>query len=170
MVDYGHNANAFEAICRMANKWEDRRVTGVIGVPGDRADSLIIRAGRVAARGFHRLIIREDRDPRGRDRGAVAQLLCDAVRNEAPETDCQVVLDESEALHHAVRTMQRGEVVVVFYEELEPLRRVLESYSAQPVQSINVNQVARAHDRTYDFISSRAMRRSISSAARLNAP
>jgi cyanophycin synthetase len=32
MVDYGHNANAFEAICRMTSKWEDRRVTGVIGV------------------------------------------------------------------------------------------------------------------------------------------
>ncbi|HSK64067.1 MAG TPA: hypothetical protein VK893_09505 [Pyrinomonadaceae bacterium] len=56
----------------MASKWEDRRVTGVIGVPGDRDDTLIEHAGRVAARGFHRLIIREDRDPRGRERGAVA--------------------------------------------------------------------------------------------------
>ena len=52
-------------------------------------------------------------------------------------TDCHVVLDESEALHHAVRTMQRGEVVVVFYEKLEPVRAVLEKYAAQPVQSIN---------------------------------
>jgi hypothetical protein len=33
--------------------------------------------------------------------------------------------------------MQRGEVIVVFYEKLEPLQRVLESYAAQPVQSIN---------------------------------
>jgi cyanophycin synthetase len=98
---------------------------------------LISHAGRVAARGFHRLIIREDRHLRGRDRGVVAQLLCDAARQEAPETDCEIVLDESEALHHAVRTMQSGEVVVVFYEKLEPLRRVLENYAAQPVQSID---------------------------------
>ena len=136
IVDYGHNANAFEAICDMASKWEDRRVTGVIGVPGDRDDSLIEHAGRVAARGFHRLIIREDHDRRGRDRGAVAQLLRDAVLAEAPQTDCQIMLDESEALHHAVRTMQHGEVVVVFYEKLAPLQRVLERYAAQPVQSI----------------------------------
>lgn len=137
MVDYGHNANAFEAICRMASKWEDRRVTGVIGVPGDRADTLIEHAGRVAARGFHRLIIREDHDLRGRDRGAVAQLLCDAALDEAPQTDCQIVLDEHEALHHAVKTMEHGEVVVVFYEKLEPLQRVLEKYAAQPVHSIS---------------------------------
>jgi cyanophycin synthetase len=141
VVDYGHNANAFEAICRMASKWEDRRVTGVIGVPGDRDDSLIVHAGRVAARGFHRLIIREDHDRRGRAPGAVAQLLCDAARDEAPQTDCEVVLDESEALQHAVRTMQHGEVVVVFYEKLEPLRHVLEKYSAQPVQMIAGLQV-----------------------------
>ena len=136
VVDYGHNANAFEAICQMASKWEDRRVTGVIGVPGDRDDTLIEHAGRVAARGFHRLIIREDRDARGRDRGAVAQILCDAALSEAPQTDCQVVLDESDAVHHAVKTMQHGEVVVVFYEKLERLQRVLEKYAAQPVQSI----------------------------------
>jgi len=138
MVDYGHNAHAFEAICRMASKWEDRRVTGVIGVPGDRDDSLIVQAGRVAARGFHRLIIREDHDLRGREPGAVAKLLCDAARDEAPQTDCQVVLDVRDALHQAVQTMQRGEVIVVFYEKLEPLHRVLENYAAQPVHSINV--------------------------------
>ena len=137
MVDYGHNPNAFEAICRMASKWENRRVTGVIGVPGDRDDSLIAHAGRIAARGFHRLIIREDHDLRGRKSGAVAQLLCDAALDEAPEIDCHVVLDEHEALHHAVKTMQHGEVVVVFYEKLEPLRQVLETYAAQPVQSLN---------------------------------
>jgi cyanophycin synthetase len=125
----------------MASRWEDRRVTGVIGVPGDRDDSLIVRAGRVAARGFHRLIIREDHDCRGRTRGSVAQLLCDAVRAEAPQTDCEIVLDETEALQHAVSTMQHGEVVVVFYEKLEPVRQVLEEYSAQPVQAIGALQI-----------------------------
>jgi cyanophycin synthetase len=137
MVDYGHNPNAFEAICQMASKWDNRRVTGVIGVPGDRDNTVIEHAGRIAARGFHRLIIREDHDLRGRDPGAVAQLLCDAAHDEAPQTDCHIMLDESEALHEAVKTMQHGEVVVVFYEKLEPLRQVLEKYAAQPVQSLN---------------------------------
>jgi cyanophycin synthetase len=138
-----------------------------------RADSLIEHAGRVAARGFHRLIIREDRDPRGRDRGAVAQILCDAALNEAPETDCQVVLDEFEALHQALKTMQHGEVVVVFYEKLEPLQRVLENYAAQPVQAISAfAQAETGNLNTYlaelsDMNCS--TRRSISEATRLNA-
>jgi cyanophycin synthetase len=57
MVDYGHNPEAFLAVCSMAAKWEGRRVTGIIGVPGDRDDSVVAAAGRVAARGFHRVII-----------------------------------------------------------------------------------------------------------------
>src|ERR1051326_7777844 len=35
----------------LASNWEDRRVTGVIGVPCDRDDGLIVHAGGVAARG-----------------------------------------------------------------------------------------------------------------------
>ena len=171
IVDYGHNANAFEAICRMASKWEDRRVTGVIGVPGDRDNSLIDHAGRVAARGFHRLIIREDHDLRGRDPGAVAQLLRDAALDEAPQTDCQIVLDENEALHHAVKTMQHGEVVVVFYEKLEPLRRVLEKYAAQPVQSLSALNVETKPRRVNRFTDGKGRRPALqfAQARRLNA-
>ena len=120
----------------LASNWEDRRVTGVIGVPCDRDDGLIVHAGGVAARGFHRPIVREDYDLRGREPGAIAQLLCGVARNEAPQTERRVMLDVTETLQYAVKSMQHGEVIVVFYEKLEPLRRVVEVYSAQPVQSI----------------------------------
>ncbi|HEV2707392.1 MAG TPA: cyanophycin synthetase, partial [Pyrinomonadaceae bacterium] len=58
LIDYGHNPDAFEAICQTAARWEGRRVTGIIGVPGDRDDSVIEEAARVAARGFQRLVIK----------------------------------------------------------------------------------------------------------------
>lgn len=136
MVDYGHNSDAFDAICRMAANWKDRRVTGIVGVPGDRDDEVIVHAARVAAKGFNRVIVKEDRDLRGRDRGAVASLLCDTVREVSPATHCEVVLDELEALRRAVSEMVRGEVIVLFYEKLQPIQSVLEEYSAQPVSSL----------------------------------
>lgn len=133
MVDYGHNSDAFEAICRMAAKWNDRRVTGIIGVPGDRDNAVIIEAARAAARGFHRLIVKEDHDLRGRAPGEVSTLLCDTVREVSPATECEVVLDEVEALRRAVGEMIKGEVIVLFYEKLKPIQQVLEEFSAQPV-------------------------------------
>src|SRR3712207_6470517 len=136
MVDYGHNPDAFLAVCRMAAKWEGRRVTGIIGVPGDRDDSVVEQAGRVAARGFHRVIIREDKDLRGREQGEVAKLLCEAVNDEWPGTECRIVLDEVEALSAEIQEMQRGQVVVIFYDELEPVLALLEEHGATPVGAI----------------------------------
>jgi len=133
MVDYGHNSGAFDAICRMASNWRDRRVTGIIGVPGDRDDTVIAHAARVAAKGFNRLIVKEDRDLRGRAPGEVSGLLRDTVREVSPAIECEVVLDEVEALRQAVGQMMKGEVIVVFYEKLKPIQRVLEEFAAQPV-------------------------------------
>ncbi len=136
MVDYGHNSDAFDAICRMAAKWKDRRVTGIIGVPGDRDNAVIAHAARVAATGFNQLIVREDHDLRGRAPGEVSNLVCDTVREVSPETKCEVVFDEVEALRRAVSQMIKGEVIVMFYEKLQPIQRVLEEFSAQPVAAL----------------------------------
>jgi cyanophycin synthetase len=136
MVDYGHNTEAFDAICRMASNWHDRRVTGIIGVPGDRDDSVIDRAARTAARGFNKVIVREDRNLRGRKPGDVANILCKAINETSPSTECEVVLDETEALHRAVRQMVKNEVIILFYEKLQPVQRTLEELAAQPVTAL----------------------------------
>jgi len=133
MVDYGHNPDAFAAVCRTAARWDGRLVTGIIGVPGDRDDSVIEQAGRVAGRGFHRVIIKEDHDLRGRGKGDVAKLLCRAVNDESPDTECHIVLDEVVALRSEIERLQSGQVVVVFYDELEPVTKLLEDFGATPV-------------------------------------
>ena len=136
MVDYGHNTQAFDAICHMTSNWNDRRVTGIITIPGDRDDAIIDRAARVAAKGFNKLIVREDRDLRGRKPGDVAKIVCRAISEVSPGTECEVVLDEIEALRSAVSQMIKGEVVVLFYEELLPVQQALQEMAAQPVMSL----------------------------------
>lgn len=139
MVDYGHNPDAFHAVCRMAARWEGRRVTGIIGVPGDRDDHLIEEAGRVAARGFHRIIIKEDQDRRGRVRGEVAKLLCQAVSDESPNTECLIVLDEVEALRAELQKMNEEQIAVILYDQLAPVLEVLAEYDARPTDARPLN-------------------------------
>jgi cyanophycin synthetase len=136
IVDYGHNPAAFEAVGRMAAQWNGRRVTCILGVPGDRDDRLIEDAGRIAARGFNRIIIKEDKDLRGRQRGEVASLLCRAVGEASPERECLTVLDEVEAFSHELKEMKHGDVIVIFYDQLEPVLDVLARHGAVPATSI----------------------------------
>jgi cyanophycin synthetase len=130
MLDYGHNPDAFKSVCRMTSLWQGRRVTGIVGVPGDRADSIVVEAGRAAAKGFHRIIIKEDKDLRGRAKGEIAGILCEAIKEEAPDHECSIVLNESEAIRYAIESMTEGEIVVVFYDKLEPVIELLKQYGA----------------------------------------
>lgn len=137
-LDYGHNPEAFKSVCRMAAHWNDgeRRVNGVIGVPGDRCNDLIEQAGRIAAQGFHRITVKEDADLRGRAKGEVAQLLYQSVKEETPEIDCQIILDEAEALRREITRLQPGDILVCFFEKFDRVRGILDICEAVPTKQI----------------------------------
>lgn len=136
LIDYGHNAGAFEAVCKMAANWKDFSVTGIVGVPGDRDDRVIKKAARIAARGFQRIVIKEDVDLRGRQKGEVARLLCDEVKREAPDRRCDIVLDEVKAFSDALDEMRENEIIVLFYDKLAPVLEILKRHNAVSVSAI----------------------------------
>jgi hypothetical protein len=122
-------------------RWQ-RHATGIIGVPATVTTGIIQEAARIAARGFNRIIIREDEDTRGRKRGEVARLLCEAVTKESSDRRCDVVLDEIEAFSQILKEMEKGEVVVIFYDKLEPVLEVLRQHQAVPVSTFEDVQVS----------------------------
>lgn len=126
IVDYGHNAPAFRRIAEFARTLQPRHLIGIVGVPGDRRDDQIIQAGEVAGIDFDKLYIREDRDLRGRAPGETARLLYEgACRGGLSAGALQIIPDISSALGEALRHAEPGDVVVVFYEELEPVLKFL---------------------------------------------
>ena len=136
LIDYGHNPAAFDAVGQMGARWLGRRVTAVVGVPGDRADWVIAEAARAAARAFDRVIVREDvgqARPRP-GRGAGPALRGD--QSHAPSRLCQVVPSEREALRLAVESMDPNEVIVVFYEDLQGVQQTLADLGAVRAQIV----------------------------------
>jgi cyanophycin synthetase len=135
LVDYGHNPEAFAAVGRGLNKFSNGRLTAIIAVPGDRDDEVIRQAGHAAARYFDRLIIKEDKDLRGRQSRQVSQLLYQAAAEAMPGIERRVVLDARAALELAINELEAGEIVVIFYEQLETVLDVLAHHHAIPVIS-----------------------------------
>jgi cyanophycin synthetase len=136
ILDYGHNPEAYRAICRMTSQWEGVRTTAIISAPGDRNNRLIGELGRAAAQGFERIIVAEDHDLRGRHLGEVASILCRSIKEEVPMRDCRIVRHEEDALELELRRIGRDEIIVVFYDEWEPIRRVLNEFRATAVDTI----------------------------------
>jgi cyanophycin synthetase len=140
LFDYGHNSAAFDAICAMAANWPSPDTVCVLGVPGDRADHVVADAGRAAARGFDRFIVKEDTDLRGRQPGEVIRLLEEGVRAENPAAEIAVVPRELEALDRALADLEPGGLAVLFCDDCDGVRKRLEDLGATPASSFDNGQ------------------------------
>ncbi|MCR4430214.1 MAG: cyanophycin synthetase [Tepidanaerobacteraceae bacterium] len=120
MLDYGHNPSGFEAVINTAKSLKPARLVGVIASPGDRRDQDIIALGRVAGKGFNRIIIKEDADLRGRKPGETASLLCEGALSAGMKRDrIEVILNEEEAIAASFENALEGDLIIVFYEHYE---------------------------------------------------
>jgi cyanophycin synthetase len=138
LVDYGHNPDAFRSICRMAAFWENRTKIGVVGLPGDRDDSVVAQAAAEAAVGFDRIVLREDADLRGRRPGEMVEIMERAIKAAAPDREVTFVPEVGEALRTALGLMAPGDIVVVFYEKLGRVLEVLREHGAEAASEAEV--------------------------------
>ncbi|HZK25232.1 MAG TPA: cyanophycin synthetase [Oscillospiraceae bacterium] len=122
LVDYGHNPDGFAKIGDLVRKINTKRTLAVIGVPGDRCNELIFTAGKTAAQFFDHLLIKEDADLRGRRPGEVTALLREGALAAGIKLNCITeIAQETKAVRTALQMAAAGDLVVVFYEELEPV-------------------------------------------------
>lgn len=146
LVDYGHNPAAYRAVLEAARRLAPRRLLGVIGVPGDRADDLVRESGRIAGEGFDYIFIKEDSDLRGRAPGEIAGLLREgALAGGCREENIELVLEEGEAIKRALARAQRGDLLVIFYEKLDPVLEILGFPGLRPVspsREVEIKQAA----------------------------
>jgi cyanophycin synthetase len=88
--------------------------------------------GRVAARYFDDIIVREDRNTRGRERGETAELVMEGIRDAqtnggARAGHAEIVPDEMSAARRALDRARRGDLVVLCVDYATDVYRELES-------------------------------------------
>lgn len=132
VVDYAHNAHGLATVGDFVERmtsgvpdgappgspsWQANIRVAVVATPGDRRDEDMRELGRVAATYFDDIIIREDRNPRGRARGETASHVMegvrDGIRKGARVGSVEVVLDEMDAARRALDRARGGDVVVL---------------------------------------------------------
>jgi cyanophycin synthetase len=92
------------------------RAIGVIGIPGDRRDEDQVEYGAIAARAFDEIIVREDKNLRGRAPGVSASNVIDGIRTAraagARTLKAEKMLEELPAVRMAIRRAAPGDLVV----------------------------------------------------------
>lgn len=130
ILDYGHNIEGYKNVLNSVSKMKKRNIVGVIGVPGDRSDEMMKNIGNISARVMDKVYIKEDKDTRGRKVGEVADIIRDGVDNKN-SGKIEIVLDEVEAFKLAFNECNEGDILIIFYEKIEPLLEVLKQYELE---------------------------------------
>jgi cyanophycin synthetase len=131
LMDYGHNVGALEAIGDFVQRSNPTHSVGVITVPGDRRNEDARAFGFLAGQIFDEIVVREDDDPRGRQRGEMATLVRQAVQEAGlPEGRIHTVLDEIEAIHAAIDLASPGDLVVALVDRVTLAWDALEKRAA----------------------------------------
>jgi len=122
ILDYGHNIDGYRCVLDGLKNIKHNKLIGVIGVPGDRPDSHILDVGKCAGENFDHIFIKEDEDRRGKAKGAVADLLEKGILGSKFDSKrIKKVLLETEAFKAALDFAKPGDIVIIFFEKLEPL-------------------------------------------------
>ncbi len=126
ILDYGHNIEGYRRVLEGVKHIAKNKLIGVIGVPGDRLDSDILRVGKCAGENFDYIFIKEDEDRRGRDKGEVADLLEKGVlKSKFNSMNLQKVLEETEAFKMALDLAEPKDTVIIFFDKYEPLLDIM---------------------------------------------
>ncbi len=127
IVDYGHNPHAVKAVQQAIASLKPRRKLGVVAAPGDRRDADIQELAVIAANTFDWMIVREDDDRRGRERGEIAALIAETVRRARPSLPLKVTIDEMAAVHEALDMARPGDAVVLFIDKIDEVIEVVKA-------------------------------------------
>ena len=138
ILDYGHNVEGYKAILSSICKMKSNKLIGVIGMPGDRRDDSAIKIGELCGRYLDSVIIKEDKDRRGRKSGEMAKLIEEGVKISGQCKNYKVKLDEIEALKEAINISKTGDIIIVFYEELEPLMEMINDTDYTGDNKVNI--------------------------------
>jgi len=133
VIDYCHNVDGMRQLADFVNRMMEEpgpahgarpahpvrsgRAIGVIGIPGDRRDQDQRDYGALAATAFDEIVIREDRNLRGRPPGQSAANVADGIKasraDGARVAKVDRILDEPAAVHAALQRALPGDLVVV---------------------------------------------------------
>ena len=113
MLDYAHNASGFQGIQKYMENVEASAKICIIGATGDRRDEDIRNLGKYAASIFNEVIIRHDKDNRGRANEEMTDLVMEGINSVNPMTRVRVISDEAEAIEFAVTHAPTGAFVFV---------------------------------------------------------
>ncbi|HLK27569.1 MAG TPA: cyanophycin synthetase, partial [Puia sp.] len=114
LVDFAHNPAGLELLCDFVSKMDGSPKIGIISGTGDRRDDDIRELGRISARHFDEIIIRQDKNLRGRTAEEIINLLVQGIdETKKKEIPLTIITKEKDAIMYAYKNAPHGSLITI---------------------------------------------------------
>lgn len=113
LLDYAHNPAGMRALKEFTDRIEATKKVGIIAGIGDRREEDNNEIGRVAAEMFDEIIIRQDKNLRGKSEEDLIEMLKVGIFEVKPDMKLTVIPSEREAIDFAIKNAEDGSLVVL---------------------------------------------------------
>ena len=113
LLDFAHNAAGMRALKKFTDTLEGTVKVGIIAGIGDRREQDNNDIGSVAAEMFDEIIIRQDKNLRGKTDQEIIRMLEDGIKKIDPNKPVKVIPNEREAITYAIENGKEGSLIVL---------------------------------------------------------
>lgn len=113
LMDYAHNPAGMRALQKFVENLEGHPKVGIVSGVGDRRDEDTMEIGAIAAETFDELIIRQDKNLRGRTGQELIDLILAGIYSVDPNKPVKVIPSEKEAVAYAIKNATPGSLVTM---------------------------------------------------------
>lgn len=113
LLDYAHNPAGMRALQKFIENIDATVKVGIIAGVGDRRDEDTREIGSVAAEMFDEIIIRQDKNLRGKTESELIGMLDAGIKMKDPNKKTTIIPNEKEAATFAIKNATKGSLIVI---------------------------------------------------------
>ncbi|MBL0308103.1 MAG: cyanophycin synthetase [Chitinophagaceae bacterium] len=113
LADFAHNPHGLRLLCDFVSKLDYPTKIGVISGTGDRRDEDIRELGEISASHFDEIIIRCDKNLRGRTADEIIDLLKEGINKVNPDIPVLTIPNEDKALDYIYENAKPGALYTI---------------------------------------------------------
>ena len=141
LADFAHNPHGLKLLCDFVSKLDYPIKIGVISGTGDRRDEDIRELGEISARYFDEIIIRCDKNLRGRTAEEIIELLQQGIRNVNPDIPIITIPNEDQALDYIYENAKPGALYTIMCDVVaRALDKIRELKQKEEKEGITLSQ------------------------------
>ena len=136
LLDYAHNEAGMAALHDFIENLDGKPTVGIIAGIGDRREEDNEGIGKMAAVMFDEIIIRQDKNLRGKTEKELIDMLSSGIKKHDPNKKITIIPSESEAITHAITNAVPGSLIVICSDVVPDALKLVQGFKEKEANEL----------------------------------